>query len=128
VVLDLNMDTVAELRGQGRVGLFGDASHADILKRAGIARASHLVVTLPHSVNRAPLVLAAKSLNPQCRILVRARYLRERRELEQAGVDAGVYEEAEAAVALTARVLADLGHDADAIAREQLRVRTETLA
>jgi CPA2 family monovalent cation:H+ antiporter-2 len=127
VVLDLNMDTVAELRGQGRVGLFGDASHADILKQAGIARASHLVVTLPHSVNRAPLVLAAKSLNPQCRILVRARYLRERRELEQAGVDAGVYEEAEAAVALTARVLADLGHDPDAIAREQLRVRTETL-
>ena len=127
VVVDLNMETVAELASQGRLGLYGDASHPEILKQAGIARASHLVVTLPHSVNRAPMVLAARRLNPHCRIIVRARYLQEREELEQVGVDAACYEEAEAAVALTARVLADLGMDPEAIAREKLRVRGETL-
>jgi CPA2 family monovalent cation:H+ antiporter-2 len=127
VVIDLNMETVGELASQGRLGLYGDASHPEILKQAGIARASHLVVSLPHSVNRGPMVLAARRLNPRCRVLVRARYLQERAELEQVGVDAACYEEAEAAVALTARVLADLGKDEGAIAQEKLRVRSETL-
>ena len=54
VVVDLNLDTVAELAAQGRLAIYGDASQGEILKQAGIARASHLVVTLPHSVNRTP--------------------------------------------------------------------------
>jgi CPA2 family monovalent cation:H+ antiporter-2 len=125
VVVDLNVDTVAELAARGRLALYGDASHAEILKQAGIPRASHLVVTLPHSVNRAPLVAAARQLSPACRILVRARYLREGRDLLQAGADVACFEEVEAAVVLTARVLADLGADAAAIARETDRVREE---
>ena len=108
VVIDLNMDTVAEIRASGRHAIFGDASHADILRQAGAERASHLVVTLPHSVNRTPMIAAARQQNPRCRILVRARYLRERAELEQVGTSAVCFEEAEAAAALTALVLADL--------------------
>ena len=104
VVIDLNMDTVSALAREGRLALYGDASHGEVLKQAGIARASHLVVTLPHSVNRGPLITAARQLSPSCRILVRARYLRERRELEQAGADAACFEEVEAAVALTERL------------------------
>jgi CPA2 family monovalent cation:H+ antiporter-2 len=127
VVIDLNMDTVAELAGVGRLALFGDASHPDILRQAGIVRASYLVVTLPHSVNRAPLVTAARQLNPGCRIYVRARYLQERAELEQVGADAACFEEVEAAVALTAQVMADLGMDAATVASESDRVRREAI-
>ena len=126
VVVDLNMDTVAQLAGQRRLALYGDASQGEILKQAGIARASHLVLTLPHSVNRAPMVATARQLNPDCRIFVRARYLRERADLEQAGADAACFEEAEAAVALTSLVLADLGVDAAEIARQTDRVRRNT--
>ena len=126
VVVDLNMDTVAQLAGQRRLALYGDASQGEILKQAGIARASHLVLTLPHSVNRAPMVATARQLNPDCRIFVRARYLREREDLEQAGADAACFEEAEAAIALTALVLADLGVDAAEIARQTDRVRRNT--
>jgi CPA2 family monovalent cation:H+ antiporter-2 len=126
VVVDLNMDTVAQLASQRRLALYGDASQREILKQAGIARASHLVLTLPHSVNRAPMVATARQLNPDCRILVRARYLRERADLEQAGADAACFEEAEAAVALTSLVLADLGVDAAEIARQTDRVRRNT--
>jgi CPA2 family monovalent cation:H+ antiporter-2 len=111
VVIDLSLETVAALLGQGRRALFGDASHADILKKAGLPAARYLVVTLPHSVNRAPMILAARQMNPRCRILVRARYLRERAELEQAGADAACYEEAEAATALAGLVRAELRRD-----------------
>lgn len=127
VVVDMNMDTVAEVAGQGRLALYGDASHAEILRQAGLARASHLVVTLPHSVNRVPMIANARELAPQCRIIVRARYLLERAALEQAGADAACFEEAEAAVALTTRVLQDLGVDEEIIKMEALRVRTDTL-
>jgi CPA2 family monovalent cation:H+ antiporter-2 len=125
VVIDLNLDTVNELAQEGRPALFGDASHADILKHAGIERASHLVVTLPHSVNRGPLIAAARRLNPRLQILVRARYLRERADLEQAGASAACYEEAEAAVALARCVLRDIGHDGATIEQESERIRRE---
>jgi CPA2 family monovalent cation:H+ antiporter-2 len=128
VVIDLNLDTVSALSQQGRPALYGDASHADILKHAGVARASHLVVTLPHKVNRGPLIAAARQHNPALQILVRARYLRERGELEQAGASAACYEEAEAAVALARRVLQDIGHDEAAIALESERIRRELAA
>ena len=58
---------------------------------------------------------------------VRARFLLEREELVQVGADAACFEEAEAAVVLTARVLADLGADEATIARVADRVRHETL-
>jgi len=60
VVIDLNPDTVRELTDGGRNALYGDASHPDILKQAGVATASHLVVTLPHSQNRVPLIMASR--------------------------------------------------------------------
>jgi CPA2 family monovalent cation:H+ antiporter-2 len=127
VVIDLNMDTVAQLNARGCQAIFGDASHAGILAQAGLARATHLVVTLPHSVNRAPMIAAARQLNPACRIFVRARYLRERGELELVGTNAVCFEEVEAAVALTSLVLADLGADAARIAQHAERVRQEAM-
>ena len=127
VVIDLNMDTVAQLNSRGRQAIFGDASHAGILAQAGLAHATHLVVTLPHSVNRTPMIAAARQLNPACRILVRARYLRERAELELVGTDAVCYEEVEAAVALTSLVLRDLGADAARIAQHAEGVRQEAM-
>jgi monovalent cation:H+ antiporter-2, CPA2 family len=126
VVVDLNMDTIAVREAAGRRALYGDASQPGILEQAGIARAEYLIVTLPHSVNRTPLITTARQLSPRCRIFVRARYLREGPELVQAGASAAVFEEAEAAVALTSRVLSDLGRSESEIAREAGRVRQET--
>ena len=126
VVVDLNMDTVSEVAGKGRHAIFGDAAHDVILKAAGIGRATQLIVTLPHSVNRIPLMTAARQLNSRCKIFVRARHLREREELVQGGAYAACFEEAEAAVALTQGVLADLGIEPATIAAEIERVRAET--
>ena len=125
VVIDLNLETVDGLAAEGRLALYGDASHPDILKKAGIARASHLVITLPHSLNRGPMITAARQVNPSCRILVRARYLRERAELEQAGADRACFEEAEAAGALAELLLRDLGRDETTVKSEGNRIRRE---
>lgn len=109
VVIDLNMDTISSLKAEGQTAIFGNASHETILEQAGMRRASHLVLTLPHTSDRAAVVAAARHLNPNARILVRARYIREREDLEQAGATVAVFEEVEAAVALARFVLADTG-------------------
>lgn len=118
VIIDLNMDTVSSLKAEGQAAVFGDASHESILEQAGMRQASHLVLTLPHTSDRAAIVAAARNQNPSVRLLVRARYIRERDELEQAGATAAVFEEVEAAVALSRLVLADTGLHREAADRK----------
>lgn len=125
VVIDLNLDTILSLRAEGQAAIYGDAAHDGILSQAGMSRASYLVLTLPHTADRVAVVAAARSLNPDVRILVRARYLRERQDLEHAGANSAVFEEVEAAVALARLVLADAGlhHQAAETKIKELRVQ-----
>ena len=125
VVVDLNLDVVSGLTSQGQPAIFGDASHEGILTQAGVKRASHVVLTIPHAADRAAIVAAVQDLNPRARMLVRAHYLSEREELERAGVAAAVFEEAEAAVGLARLVLSDTGvrHEAAELKVRDLRLQ-----
>jgi monovalent cation:H+ antiporter-2, CPA2 family len=122
VVVDLNMDTVERLTRDGRAAIYGDAFNIEVMHQA-LERATHLLITLPHSANRNPLIVAAKLINPEIKVFVRARYIAEREELEQAGADAAIYEEAEAAVALSRQVLFDQGADEQTVRHETTRIR-----
>lgn len=127
VVIDMNMDTVSALISEGQAAIFGDAARETILEQAGVQRASYLLLTLPGSGDRAAIVTAVRNLNPSARILVRARYLREREELEQAGATAAVFEEAEAAVGLARLVLADTGLHREAADRKIKDIRLQLI-
>jgi CPA2 family monovalent cation:H+ antiporter-2 len=109
VVIDMNIDTINELVGRGTPAIYGDATHESILEQAGVRHASHIVLTLPHEAPRTAVITAARNLNPTARVLVRAHYLRERNDLEQAGASAAVFDEVEAASALARLVLVDIG-------------------
>ncbi len=52
--------------------LNGDATQDDCLKKAGIARASALITTLPQDADNVFIVLSARNLNPKLRIISRA--------------------------------------------------------
>lgn len=101
VVIELSVDTVLALQGQGKRALFGDATNSQILEEAGIRTASYLVVTLPDAAIAYSIVAAARGLNPGLKCLVRARYLSDRDRLEPVNPDAVCYDEAEAATALS---------------------------
>ncbi|HEV8378768.1 MAG TPA: cation:proton antiporter [Tepidisphaeraceae bacterium] len=124
IIVDLNLDTVQSLTRDGRLALYGDAFNIEVMHQA-LARATHLVISLPHRANRAPLIAATKLINPQIKIFVRAHYIAEREELNQAGADHAVYEEAEAAVALARMVLLDQGADRDTVRDETTRIREQ---
>ena len=101
LVIDTNVDTVLTLQAEGRRALFGDASHPEILKEAGVRDASYLVISLPDSVVSVRVLTAARSLNPEIKVMARIRYLAQGGVLEQAGADVVCYDEAEAATALS---------------------------
>ncbi len=127
VVVDLNIDTVAELQKAGRPSVYGDASRSEVLERAGVAKATHLVLTVPRSDVRHAVIALARSLNGALRIYVRAFYLSERPQLEVLGVTAAVYEETESAVALARLVLADSGTRGIAMEDRVLELRLRIL-
>jgi CPA2 family monovalent cation:H+ antiporter-2 len=122
VIIDMNVDTIEHLHKQGRNAIYGDAFNVEVIAQA-LPRATHLLITLPHSQNRAPLIISAKLINPKVKIFVRARYIAEREELLQVGADAACYEEAEAAVALARLVLNDVGEDPQSITHEVVSIR-----
>lgn len=122
VIVDLNMTTIEALTREGRAAIYGDAYNIEVMHEA-LPRATHLIITLPHSLNRNPLIVAAKLINPAIKVIVRARYVSERAELIQSGADAACYEEAEAAVALARIVLQDQGADDATVRRETTRIR-----
>jgi CPA2 family monovalent cation:H+ antiporter-2 len=124
IIVDLNLDTVQSLTRDGRLALYGDAFNIEVMHQA-LARATHLIISLPHRANRAPLIAATKLINPQIKIFVRAHYIAEREELNQAGADHAVYEETEAAVALARMVLVDQGADRDTVRDETSRIREQ---
>lgn len=117
VVVDMNIDTVRALSRGGRPALFGDATRLHVLEEAGVGRAVHVVVSLPHTGARRAVVMAVRELNPSVEITVRARYLSEREVLEQAGATTVVFEEGEAGVALARRVMERRGVDGPTIER-----------
>jgi CPA2 family monovalent cation:H+ antiporter-2 len=125
VVVDLNVDTVAGLVRDGARAVYGDASRAEVLRAAGLARARTLVVTLPDLASRLPVILTARDINPAVEILSRARYVAERSMLDELGADAVAYEEAEAAVRLATLLLARAGADAGKIEAEAAAIRGE---
>ncbi|MGC4034178.1 MAG: cation:proton antiporter [Tepidisphaeraceae bacterium] len=124
VVIDQNVDTVERLHRENRAAIYGDAFNIEVIAQA-LPRASHLIITLPHSQNRTPLIVSAKLINPETKVFVRARYIGEREELIQVGADAACYEEAEAAVALSRLVLNDVGANEAEVGREVIKIRQQ---
>ena len=73
IVVEQNEDVINQIREDG-VDLFihGDATHDDILERAGITRAKALITTFPNDADNTFVVLTARSLNSKMTIISRA--------------------------------------------------------
>lgn len=124
-VIELNLTTVHRLKELGIGGVYGDASHRETLVEAGIGRAAALMMTSSSTQNVADTIRVARELNPSIRVLVRATYLKETKELRGAGADVVFSGEGEVALTMTEFLLRHLGATEDQIDRENQRIREE---
>jgi monovalent cation:H+ antiporter-2, CPA2 family len=124
VVIDMNIDTVQQLKADGKEAIYGDASQREILLHAGIEHAEGLIISAS-AVPAAGVVQAARELNPKLRILTRANYLAESGALRKAGADAVFSSEGEVALSMADFILEQLGATEEQIDRERTRVRKD---
>jgi len=108
IIVEMNIDTVNSLSGQGYFTIYGDSTKRSILEVAGIGTADYLIITVPSSTVASSTAALAASLNPKTRILTRARFLHSKAHLKQIGVTGIACEEEEIAKALTSLLLDDL--------------------
>lgn len=126
-VIEMNLETVHHLRGEGVPVVYGDAGHQDTLKAAGVDRADTLILSASSIRGAEEVVRLARDLNPDVRVLARSAYLRERPVLRRAGADEVFAGEGEVALAMTESVLRELGATPDQIDRERERLREDLL-
>ncbi|NJC27970.1 potassium channel family protein [Neolewinella antarctica] len=65
--------------------IIGDATHDEILEEAGLSRASGLITALDDDSDNLFIVLSAKDLNPNARIISRSQTARSRQKMMKAG-------------------------------------------
>jgi CPA2 family monovalent cation:H+ antiporter-2 len=124
-VIELNMDTVRELKAQGIDAIYGDASHRDTLAAAGVANASVLILTSADIAHTEDVIRTAREQNPAVHVMARTTHLRELKKLKGAGADLVFSGEGEVALAFTESMLFRLGATAEQIDRERGRVHEE---
>jgi len=105
VVLEMNSDTVREMRKKGEPIHYGDGSSKEILHKMGIEKARLLVVAISDPVSTRRIVSIARQANPDVYLIVRTRYLIEVDDLKSLGADEVIPEEFETSIEIFARVL-----------------------
>jgi monovalent cation:H+ antiporter-2, CPA2 family len=105
IILDMIGERISKAKKKGHRALFGDISHPEILKKAGIRRAKIIVFAISDPVATRMALKAAKGVNPSVHAIVRTRYTGEVEALYKLGANQVISEEFETSVEIFARVL-----------------------
>jgi CPA2 family monovalent cation:H+ antiporter-2 len=127
-IVELNIETVRQLRQEGVTAVYGDVTQRETLEGAGASGAGSLILTSAGMGSSAEVIRMARELNPGLRVLARAAYLRDLPALRKAGADAVFTGEGEVALALTEAILHRLGATPEQIDHERERAHTELFA
>lgn len=109
VVIDRNPDTIRRLQLRRTPCLFGDASHRELLVKAGATDASLIIVALPEIEPAALTVGRLRDLNPKVPILARAHGQTEAERLGVLGATEVIQPEVEASATLIRHALTWFG-------------------
>jgi CPA2 family monovalent cation:H+ antiporter-2 len=105
IVLEMNSDTVREMRKKGEPMYYGDGTSQEILHKLSIEKARLLVIAISDPVSTRRIVSIARHVNKQIYIIVRTRYLVEVDDLKSLGADEVIPEEFETSIEIFSRVL-----------------------
>jgi len=105
VILELDGEAIKHALTEKMTAIYGDATHRDILMRAGISRAKMIVFAVPDNIVTQQGIMLARRLNPDIYILVRTRFASQVEELKNAGADQVIPEEFETSIEIFSRVL-----------------------
>jgi CPA2 family monovalent cation:H+ antiporter-2 len=105
VVLELNNDTVIQMKKKGEPIFYGDGTSPEILHKLGVATARMLVVAISDPASTRRIVQVARKENNRLYIIVRTRYTSEVEDLLKLGANEVIPEEFETSIEIFAKVL-----------------------
>jgi CPA2 family monovalent cation:H+ antiporter-2 len=109
VALDLDHTLIREAWEAGENVFYGDSTHAEILKKAEIERASALIITFDDTHIAEHIIHSARSINKDMPIIVRSKDEQHMDALHSIGANSVVPESFEASMMLAIHVLQYLG-------------------
>jgi CPA2 family monovalent cation:H+ antiporter-2 len=124
-IVELNIDTVRQLRDAGASVVYGDAAQETTLRTAGVAEAGTLILSAADMAGTTNAIRIARDLNPGIRVFARTPHLRDGAALRKAGADEVFSGEGEVALAMTETLLRQLGATPEQIDRERARAHGE---
>ncbi len=108
LVVELGIENVEKGLERGQSICLGDITSSSVLKAVGTQQAALFVLTINDVSASVRATKAARSLNPELRILARVPYEIDRHQLIQAGADIVISAEEEAAYRMAEQVLSEL--------------------
>lgn len=87
VVIENDVQKIAELQDEAIIAIQGDATEDEILEKAGVENAEGLIASLPNDADNVYIVLTSRGMNPKLRIIARAIDSQSSRKLIRAGAD-----------------------------------------
>ena len=87
LILERNPAKAEDSKAHGFLTLIGEATHEDVLRQAGIARARVLATVLPDDAANVFITLSARNLNPSIQIIARGEAPTTENKLFHAGAD-----------------------------------------
>jgi voltage-gated potassium channel len=87
VIVEKDEDIVRLIDSEGYLNVYGDATRDEVLNRAGIEKAANLITALPSDADNLFVVLTAKQLNKNCKVISRASSETSYDKLKIAGAD-----------------------------------------
>ncbi len=122
-VVEMNQALVREAQTAGIQVVVGDAARAGILRHAGVAQASALVVAINDPLATRRIVSIARATSSTLHIVVRTQYVRELEDLSRLGANVIVPADFEASVRIFSHVLEELGVPRNILAAQIAAVR-----
>lgn len=126
VVMELNADNVRRGKKAGLPVFYGDATSAEALGHAHLARARLLVLLMNDPEAALRVVDTARRVAPHVPVLMRARYLKDQYQFFQLGARDVVAEEVEGAATVISRMLRYMDVPSIVVEENVRRMREET--
>ena len=127
-VVELNPETVETLCAQGIRAIYGDASHIETLKVAGLEKTKNLILTASELSGAVELIRAVRDTNPKVYIVARTVRLETKKSLLDAGANRVFSAEGEMALSITECLLQSLGATHDQLEANRDLIRKKVLS
>lgn len=123
VVLELNPITAQRLQQQNCPVYIGDGANSNLLEICQIREAKAIAITAPDYTNSVAIIRRARSLNPEIKIITRARYRSQVEDLYAVGADVVISEELESGIEMGRYLLSYFGMTSQEVSENIDRIR-----